>query len=100
MRIENVLDALRKNKMDAYYVDTKEEARELALSLIPDGAVCASGGSVTLSETGIADALKSGNYTYIDRYATDYTPDLYTVMQIIGEEKTRERIGKARATLA
>ncbi len=65
---ENVLQALRKNKMDAYYVETKEEARALALSLIPQGAVCASGGSVTLNETGIIEALKKGNYTYLDRY--------------------------------
>lgn len=75
MKIENVLSALRKNKMDAYYVNTKEEAKALALSLIPEGSVCASGGSVTLSEVGLVDALKSGNYTYIDRYATTYTPE-------------------------
>ncbi|MBQ9747900.1 MAG: lactate utilization protein [Clostridia bacterium] len=75
MKIENVLNALRQNKMDAYYVDTKEEARALALSLIPEGAVCASGGSVTLTETGILDAVKSGNYTYIDRYAPDLTEE-------------------------
>ncbi len=75
MRIEKVMDALRKNNMDAYYVKTKEEARALALSLIPEGAVCASGGSVTLVETGIMDALKNSEYTYIDRYATAYTEE-------------------------
>ncbi len=37
MMIENVLNALRKNHMDAYYVDTKEEARDLALSHSPYG---------------------------------------------------------------
>ncbi len=68
MNIEKVLEALRANKMDAYYVNNKEEARALALSLIPMGATCASGGSMTLAETGIIDALKKGNYTYIDRY--------------------------------
>ncbi len=71
MNMENILNALRNHKMDAYFVNNKEEAKALALSLIPEGAVCASGGSVTLNETGIIDALKEGNYTYIDRYAPD-----------------------------
>ena len=57
-RIEKTMEALRKNNMDAYYAETAAQARSLALSLIPAGAVCASGGSVTLSETGIIDALK------------------------------------------
>lgn len=67
MNIEKTMDALRANRMDAYYVETPEEAKALALSLIPEGAVCASGGSVTLAETGIIDAIKNGNYHYIDR---------------------------------
>jgi L-lactate utilization protein LutB len=67
MNIEKTLNALRSNRMDAYYVETKEEAKALALSLIPEGSSCASGGSVTLAETGIVDALKEGKYTYIDR---------------------------------
>lgn len=68
-QIEKTMAALRRNNMDAYFTDTAEEARTLALSLIPEGSVCASGGSVTLAETGIIDALKAGNYRYIDRAA-------------------------------
>ena len=74
-RIEKTMEALRKNNMDAYYAETGAQARALALSLIPAGAVCASGGSVTLSETGIIDALKSGDYRYIDRSAARLTPE-------------------------
>ena len=68
-QIEKTMAALRRNNMDAYFADTAEQARELALSLIPEGSVCASGGSVTLAETGIIDALKAGNYRYVDRAA-------------------------------
>ena len=68
-QIEKTMEALRKNNMDAYYVQTAAEAKTLVLSLIPKGAVCASGGSVTLVETGILDALKSEDYHYIDRGA-------------------------------
>ena len=75
MNIEKTLNALRANRMDAYYVETAEEAKALALSLIPEGSSCASGGSVTLAETGIIDALKNGNYTYIDRMIPDLTPE-------------------------
>jgi L-lactate utilization protein LutB len=75
MNIDKTLDALRAHRMDAYYVETAEEAKALALSLIPEGAVCASGGSVTLAETGIIDALKNGNYTYIDRMLPELTPE-------------------------
>lgn len=74
-QIEKTMEALRRNNMDAYYVDTAEEAKALVLSLIPQGAVCASGGSVTLSETGILDALKNGNYRYIDRSVAGLSPE-------------------------
>lgn len=74
-QIEKTMEALRRNNMDAYFADTAEQARALALSLIPQGAVCASGGSVTLAETGILDALKTGNYRYIDRSAAGLSPE-------------------------
>ena len=62
MNIEKTIEALRSNRMDVYYVHTAEEAKELALSLIPEGSSCASGGSVTLAETGIIEALKNGSF--------------------------------------
>ena len=75
MNIEKTIEALRSNRMDVYYVHTAEEAKELALSLIPEGSSCASGGSVTLAETGIVEALKNGNYNYIDRMIPDLTQE-------------------------
>ena len=75
MNIEKTIEALRSNRMDVYYVHTAEEAKELALSLIPEGSSCASGGSVTLAETGIIEALKNGNYNYIDRMIPDLTQE-------------------------
>lgn len=69
MNIEKTLENLRKNNMESFFVESAEEAKTLALSMIKKGAVCASGGSKTLSEIGIIDALKSGEYTYLDRNA-------------------------------
>lgn len=71
--LQKTMVALEKNNMTALYAETAEAARALALSLIPEGAVCASGGSVTLVETGIIDALKNGRYDYIDRGAPNLT---------------------------
>ena len=73
--IEKTMAALRANRMDVHYAETAEKANVLALSLIPEGSSCASGGSVTLAETGIIDALKEGNYNYIDRMVPGLSPE-------------------------
>ncbi|MBQ8403171.1 MAG: lactate utilization protein [Clostridia bacterium] len=67
MNIEKTIENLKKNNMETFLVKSREEARVLALSMIPEGAVCAHGGSVTLNECGITEALKCGKYTYLDR---------------------------------
>ncbi len=53
--------------MEGYYCATSYEAVEKVLSLIPEGSSISWGGSVTLSETGILDALKEKEYELIDR---------------------------------
>ena len=75
MNIEKTIEALKSNRMDVYYVRTAKEAKALALSMIPEGSSCAAGGSVTLAETGIVDALKNGNYHYIDRMIPGLTQE-------------------------
>jgi len=75
MNIVKTVENLKKNNMETFVVKTREEARELALSMIPEGAVCAHGGSVTLKECGIPEALTEGNYTYLDRSAPGLTDE-------------------------
>ena len=67
-RAERVLEALRTNRMEAFYVKTAEEAKELVKSLIPESSVCRVGGSRTLHETGIIELLENGNYDYRDSH--------------------------------
>ncbi len=62
-----LLQNLKKRNMAAYYCDTKEEAVELAKSLIKEGSTISFGGSMTLHESGMIDALKSGDYKLLDR---------------------------------
>lgn len=66
--IEETLQNLKKRGFDAYYCETAEEGKELALSLIPAGDTVAWGGSVTAAEIGLMDAVKARtDITRIDR---------------------------------
>lgn len=65
-----VAKALESRHFDAWYFATAEEAKQKVLSLIEKGKSIGWGGSYTLSETGILDAIKtSGDYKLIDRDA-------------------------------
>ena len=65
--VQEVLQSLIKNRFEALYVSSREEAREKILAMIPTGASVGYGGSLTLDELGIKDVLKKGNYQFIDR---------------------------------
>lgn len=73
--IEKVLENLKKNRMDAYFVASKEDVVPLVKELVQEGALVASGGSKTLKETGVAELLRSGFYRFSDRTAPDITPE-------------------------
>ncbi len=61
------VEALNKRGFQAWYCEDKKSALEKALSLISEEASVTWGGSVTLDEIGLIDALKSGNYNALDR---------------------------------
>lgn len=64
-----VVKAMESRHFEAYYCGTKEEALKKALELIPEGSVVAWGGSVTMNEIGLSEALHNGKYQLIDRDA-------------------------------
>lgn len=74
-RAERTVEALKKNNMDAYYVHTSQEALDLVESMLVPGSVVTMGGSVTISETGIENLLKSGKYEFLDRARPGITPE-------------------------
>ena len=78
-RLTRTVEALRKNRFDACWVATKEEALEEVRATLREGAVVASGGSMTLAECGILSLLRSGAYQYLDREAVprEEIPALY-----------------------
>lgn len=69
-----IIKNLAKRNMDGYYCPDAASAVTLALSLIPEGSSIGWGGSMTLNETGLMDALKEHAYTLIDR-STASTPE-------------------------
>ncbi|MBO6150472.1 MAG: lactate utilization protein [Clostridium sp.] len=66
-----VISGLESRNMSGYYAANKEEALKKALELIPEGASVTMGGAMSAYEIGLVDAVKKGNYNFIDRYAAE-----------------------------
>lgn len=66
---ETVIKGLESRNMTGHYADSKEAALALALSLIGEGSSVTMGGCTSAIEIGLVDALKNGNYRFIDRDA-------------------------------
>ena len=66
---QKVIKGLESRNMAGHWAASKDEALALALSLIPEGSSVAMGGCTSAHEIGLVDALKKGNYKFIDRDA-------------------------------
>ena len=64
---QKVIKGLESRNMTGYYAASKEEALDIALSLIPEGSSVTMGGAMSAHEIGLVDALKNGSYRFIDR---------------------------------
>ena len=64
---QTVIKGLQSRNMSGYYAASREEALSIALSLIPEGSTATMGGGVSVHDIGLVDALKNGNYSFIDR---------------------------------
>ena len=69
MLAQKIISGLASRNMTGYYVNSKEEALAKALELIPEGSSVTKGGSMSVIEIGLEEALKAGNYDYCDRDA-------------------------------
>jgi hypothetical protein len=64
--IERAAEALRAHNFDAYIVEDGDAARDLVMSLIPEGAEVGQGASLTLEQIGVTAAIEtSGCYEAI-----------------------------------
>ncbi len=73
--IQKVLENLRKNRMDAYFVESRADVVPLVKTLIKEGETVGLGGSMTLNETGVMDLLRNGDYRFLDRAREGITPE-------------------------
>ena len=64
---QKVIKGLASRNMTGYYAASAEEAKKIALDLIPEGSSISMGGGMSVHEIGLVDALKEGNYNFIDR---------------------------------
>ncbi len=65
-----IIKNLNHRRMEGYYCNDKTEALQKALSMISEGDVVSFGGSVTLNEIGLLDALKERtDIRLLDRYS-------------------------------
>ena len=71
LRLGSVAEALRKNQMEAYVVESKEELQSKIAGLIDKNQTVYSGGSETLKEAGIIDMLTNEGYDYYFRGRCD-----------------------------
>jgi len=58
-QVERTIEALKKNRFEAFFVPDSRSALEEVMKRIPEGATVGIGGSVTLTQAGIPEALKN-----------------------------------------
>ena len=66
---KKIIAGLESRNMSGYYAADKTEALKIALELIPEGGSVTMGGAMSAVEIGLVDALKGGNYNFLDRAA-------------------------------
>ena len=64
---QKTIKGLESRNMSGYYAADRAEALKIALELIPEGSSVTMGGAMSAHEIGLVDALKKGNYSFIDR---------------------------------
>ncbi|MDI7258545.1 MAG: lactate utilization protein [Thermodesulfobacteriota bacterium] len=73
-QVERTISALKRNNFEAFYVPDSKAAFEEVMKRIPDGATVGVGGSVTLTQIGLLDALGKRNINLV-RTATQPVSD-------------------------
>ena len=80
-RGELLVKNLKSRHFDAYYCETREQALEKALELIPKGATVGWGGALSAKQIGLIDAMNDGEYNAIDRDKTTSSEERIQAMK-------------------
>lgn len=68
-RAEVLAPALEERNYEVFICADGGEAKDVALSLMPEGSSVAWGGSASVSQIGLLDAVRNGRYKALDREA-------------------------------
>ena len=95
-----IVKELTARNMEAYYTDSKEEALKKALELIPEGSSISWGGSMSVNEIGLKEAVCQGNYQVYNRDGhSNRVPSIAAgprnVLMIIGMNKVTRDVDSA-----
>jgi hypothetical protein len=74
-RVKTAMAALERKNTTAVFVPDGPAALKTVLEMIPPGATVGLGGSLTVKQIGLLDALRSGKYTLYDQYAKGLSPE-------------------------
>lgn len=74
-QVDRTIQALKKNHFEALFVPDRKAALEEVMKRIPEGATVSLGGSVTLTQVGIPDALKARKNPLVWPFAQAKTPE-------------------------
>jgi len=75
VKVKSAMAALKRRNAAPVFVPDGATALKTILDMIPSGATVGLGGSLTVTQIGLLDALRSGEYTLYDQYAKGLTPE-------------------------
>ncbi len=79
---KRVIEGLEKRNMKGYFCQTVEEAKELILSLIPEGDSVSWGGGMSIRDTGLTKLVKEcGKYKVLDRDEASSTEEMREIQR-------------------
>ena len=78
---EQIIKSLKKRNMNGFYFESSQEAVEAIRGMIPEDALVGLGGSETIIESGLIDALRKMNIQLLDRYKEGVAPERVAEMR-------------------
>lgn len=66
-QLKNTIEALKRNRINAIYAETAEEACEAVKRIVPSGSTVSCGGSETLKQSGVYSLISQPPYVFLDR---------------------------------
>lgn len=78
---EQIIKNLKKRNMNGFYFENNQEAVEAICGMIPEDALVGLGGSETIIESGLIDALRKMKIRLLDRYKEGVSPERVAEMR-------------------